>query len=227
MLQGNALFVTATEVVRKGKELAARHLEADVNDIDYIDGRYAVRGTDLSVALYRLSRDNPGALDTTGGIASHRTFPSGAHIAEVEVDPETGTVTLLDYVAVDDCGRILNHILVEGQVRGGIVQGLGQVLTEQCLYDADSGQLMTGSFMDYAMPRADDLGPLRLFDHSVPSPSNPLGVKGVGEAGTTGSVPTLANAVLDALRSQGIDTLDLPFMPSRVWNAIAAVREPG
>jgi carbon-monoxide dehydrogenase large subunit len=117
--------------------------------------------------------------------------------------------------------------LVEGQVHGGIVQGLGQVLTEQCLYDADSGQLMTGSFMDYAMPRAEDLGPLRLFDHSVPSPSNPLGVKGVGEAGTTGSVPTLANAVLDALRSHGIDRLDLPFTPSRIWNAIQAARQPG
>jgi carbon-monoxide dehydrogenase large subunit len=227
MLQGSALFVTAQEVVRKGKDLAARHLEADAQDIDFIDGKYAVRGTDLSVALYQLSRDNPGALDTTAGFPAHRTFPSGAHIAEVELDPETGTVTLLDYVAVDDCGRVLNHTLVEGQVHGGIVQGLGQVLTEQCLYDADSGQLMTGSFMDYAMPRADDLGPLRLFDHSVPSPSNPLGVKGVGEAGTTGSVPTLANAVLDALRSHGIDKLDLPFTPSRIWNAIEAARPPG
>lgn len=223
MLQGGALFVTAQEVLRKGRELAATHFEADVGDIAFANGAYAVSGTDLSVTLYELARTNPGALDAQQGIPSHRTFPSGAHVAEVEVDPETGTVRVLDYVAVDDAGRVLNHTLVEGQVHGGIMQGLGQVLTEQCLYDA-GGQLVTGSFMDYAMPRADDIGPLRLFDHSSPSPNNPLGVKGVGEAGTTGAVPTLANAVLDALRSVGVDRLDLPYTPARLWNAIEAAR---
>ncbi|MBX9740369.1 MAG: xanthine dehydrogenase family protein molybdopterin-binding subunit [Beijerinckiaceae bacterium] len=224
MLQGNALFVAAKEAVSKGKELAARRLEADTNDIEFANGQYAVRGTDLSVALYDLARENPGALDTVSAMASHRTFPSGAHVAEVEIDPQTGVVTVLDYVAVDDCGVALNHTLVEGQVHGGVMQGLGQVLGEACLYDLESGQLLTGSFMDYAMPRADALSSLRLFDHSVRSPNNPLGVKGVGEAGTTGAVPTLANAVLDALRPLGIHHLDLPYSPVRVWNAIEAVR---
>ena len=223
MLQGSALHVTALEVVRKGRDLAARHFEADADDVEFLNGEYAVRGTDLTISLYGLARDNPGALDTVAGVNTHRTFPSGAHVAEVEVDPETGVVTILDYVAVDDAGRVLNHTLVEGQVHGGIVQGLGQVLTEQCVYDPVSGQLMTGSFMDYAMPRAEDVGSFRLFDHSVPSPNNPLGVKGVGEAGTTGAVPTLANAVLDALRPVGIHHLDLPYTPGRIWRAIDSV----
>ncbi|MDB5509579.1 MAG: aerobic-type carbon monoxide dehydrogenase, large subunit CoxL/CutL-like protein [Hyphomicrobiales bacterium] len=227
MSQGNALFVAARELVKKGKDLAARHLEADAHDIDFLDGEYAVRGTDVSVALYELARRYPGELDTVAGMPSHRTFPSGAHVAEVEIDPETGIVTVVDYVAVDDCGVALNHTLVDGQVHGGIMQGLGQVLGEACLYDAESGQLMTGSFMDYVMPRADALSSLRLFDHSTPSPNNPLGVKGVGEAGTTGAVPTIANAVIDALRPLGIHALDLPYSPVRVWNAIEGHKRKG
>lgn len=222
MLQGSALFNAAQDVVRKGKRLAADTLEASEDDIEFVDGRYAVRGSDLSVALYDLARDNPGALDTTSGVKIHVTFPGGAHVAEVEVDPETGEIELLDYVAVDDCGRAINHTLIEGQVHGGIVQGLGQVFGEQCLYDPASGQLLTGSFMDYAMPRAQDVVAFRCFDHSSPSPNNPLGVKGVGEAGTTGAVPTLANAVLDALHDRGVDRLDIPYTPARVWNALKA-----
>jgi carbon-monoxide dehydrogenase large subunit len=221
MLQGSALFLAAQEVVRKGRELAAKHLEASAEDLEFSGGRYAVRGTDLSVALYDLARENPGVLDSQAGQKIHVTFPGGAHVAEVEIDPDTGEVALLDYVAVDDCGVALNHTLVEGQVHGGIVQGLGQVLCEQCVYDAETGQLVTGSFMDYAMPRASDLVRFRLFDHSTLSPNNPLGVKGVGEAGTTGAVPTLANAVLDALRQAGVEKLDIPFTPSRVWEALA------
>jgi carbon-monoxide dehydrogenase large subunit len=120
---------------------------------------------------------------------------------------------------VDDCGRVLNHTLVEGQFHGGIVQGIGQVLAEHCVYDAD-GQLLTGTFMDYAMPRADMLGEVKLYDHSVPSPTNPLGVKGAGEAGTTGAIPALANAVIDALRPLGIRHLDFPYSPARIWSAI-------
>ncbi len=224
MLMGSALFNAAQDIVRKGKELAARDLEASAEDIEFANGAYAVRGTDLLVALYELARKNPGALDCNGEIKIHMTFPGGAHVAEVEIDPETGEVQLLDYVAVDDCGVALNHTLIEGQVHGGIVQGLGQVLCEQCVYDVESGQLMTGSYMDYAMPRAGDLVPFRLFDHSSPSPNNPLGVKGVGEAGTTGAVPTLTNAVLDALRQAGVRALDMPYTPGRVWQALAANR---
>ncbi len=221
MLQGSALFQAAQDVVRKGRDLAAKHLEANADDLEFVEGRYAVRGTDLSVALYDLARENPGALDAQGEMKIHVTFPGGAHVAEVEVDPETGEIALLDYVAVDDCGVAINHTLIEGQVHGGIVQGLGQVLSEQCLYDTQSGQLITGSFMDYAMPRAGDFVAFRLFDHSVPSPNNPLGVKGVGEAGTTGAVPTMVNAVLDALHPAGVEKLDIPFTPCRVWAALA------
>ena len=128
------------------------------------------------------------------------------------------------YVAVDDCGRVLNHVLLDGQLHGGIVQGLGQALAEHCVYDDSSGQLLTGSFMDYAMPRPEILTRVELYDHSVPSPSNPLGVKGAGEAGTTGALPAVANAVIDALRPLGIHHLDFPFSPARVWRAMAKAR---
>jgi carbon-monoxide dehydrogenase large subunit len=141
-------------------------------------------------------------------------------VAEVEIDPETGIVDVVRYVAVDDSGRVLDHTLVEGQIHGGIVQGLGQALVEHCVYDA-AGQLLTGSFMDYGMPRADMLKEVSVHDHSVPSPSNPLGVKGAGEAGTTGALPAVANAVIDALRPLGIEQLDFPFSACRVWQAIA------
>jgi carbon-monoxide dehydrogenase large subunit len=141
----------------------------------------------------------------------------------VEIDPDTGEVEIAEYVAVDDCGRVLNHTLVEGQFHGGIVQGVGQVLAEHCVYDA-SGQLLTGTFMDYAMPRSDILKNLQLYDHSVPSPTNPLGAKGAGEAGTTGAIPALANAVIDALRPLGIHHLDFPYSPARVWAAVAKAK---
>ncbi|HSA90050.1 MAG TPA: molybdopterin cofactor-binding domain-containing protein, partial [Burkholderiales bacterium] len=147
-------------------------------------------------------------------------FPGGAHVAEVEIDRETGEVELVRYVAVDDCGRVLNHVLLDGQLHGGIVQGLGQALVEHCVYDEASGQLLTGSFMDYAMPRPEIMTRVELYDHSVPSPSNPLGVKGAGEAGTTGALPAVANAVIDALRPLGIHHLDFPFSPARVWLAM-------
>ena len=143
---------------------------------------------------------------------------------EVEIDRDTGEVEVLRYVAVDDCGRVLNHVLLDGQLHGGIVQGLGQALAEHCIYDAASGQLLTGSFMDYAMPRSDILKRVELYDHSVLSPSNPLGVKGAGEAGTTGALPAVANAVIDALRPLGIHRLDFPFSPARVWSATQGLK---
>jgi carbon-monoxide dehydrogenase large subunit len=133
----------------------------------------------------------------------------------------------LRYVAVDDCGRVLNHALVEGQLHGGLMQGIGQILGEQCIYDRDTGQLMTGTFMDYFMPRADQLPALALYDRSTLSPSNPLGVKGAGEAGTTGAIPTIANAVMDALAPLGIHQLEMPYTPQRLWAAIAEARRTG
>ena len=223
MSHGSALVFTAREVVRKGKDLAAKHLEAGEQDIDFSDGVYRVRGTDLSVTLaeiarrYALPGSNP--LDSQESSPQGRSFPSGAHVCEVEIDPETGMIEIPLYVGVDDCGRVINHTLVAGQMHGGIMQGLGEVISEECIYD-DSGQLLTGSFMDYAMPRADAIGDIRLYDHPMPTPNNPLGAKGAGEAGTTGSVPTIATAVLDALRPLGITHLDMPYTPAKVWRAI-------
>ena len=178
-----------------------------------------MKGTDISISFAEIARRHTSALDSVDAIQSAMSFPGGAHVAEVEIDPDTGVIEILDYVAVDDCGRVINHTLLEGQVYGGIVQGIGQVLVEHCVYD-ENGQLLTGSFMDYAMPRADILHGAKLYEHLVPSPTNLLGAKGAGEAGTTGAIPTLANAVIDALRPLGINHLDFPYSPPRIWNAI-------
>ncbi len=224
MSHGGALFLAAQEVVKKGRELAARHLEVGAQDIAFKDGEYSVPGTDLKVSLLQLSKtyakNGESELDTQFAGPPCRSFPTGAHVAEVEVDAQTGEVELMSYVGVDDCGNIINHTLAEAQVHGGIMQGLGQVFDEVCIYDA-SGQMLTGSFMDYCMPRAAELKNLTLYDRPIPAPGNALGVKGVGEAGTTGSVPTLANAVMDAVRSMGVHHIDVPLSPSRVWNALA------
>jgi carbon-monoxide dehydrogenase large subunit len=153
-----------------------------------------------------------------------RAFPTGAHITEVEIDPATGVTRILRYVAVDDCGMVFDHVLAAGQIHGGMVQQLGQVLGEQMLYDAESGQLLTGSFMDYYMPRAGVVESFVTDDLNVPSPSNPLGAKGVGEAGAVGCMPSVMNAIVDALKPLGVEHFDMPATPSRVWAAIEAVR---
>jgi carbon-monoxide dehydrogenase large subunit len=223
MSHGAALYATAQEVVKKGLELASRELEAAPQDIEFLGGKYRIKGTDRAVTFSEIARRYRNALDAQSGIPTPIAFPGGAHVCEVEIDPDTGVVEIASYVAVDDSGRVMNHTLVEGQLHGGIVQGIGQALGEHCVYDA-SGQLLTGSFMDYAMPRSDMLKDVKLFDHSVPSPSNPLGVKGAGEAGTTGAIPAVANAVIDALRPLGIHRLDFPYSPGRVWRAIATAR---
>jgi aerobic carbon-monoxide dehydrogenase large subunit len=220
MSHGGALAATAREVIRKGLDLAAKELEASAGDVEFHDGKYRIKGTDRAVAFKELARRYGSQLDTRGSIPTPTAFPGGAHVAEVEIDRDTGQVELARYVAVDDCGRVLNHALVEGQLHGGIVQGLGQALMEQCLYDPASGQLLTGSFMDYAMPRPEIMTRVELHDHPVPSPTNPLGVKGAGEAGTTGALPAVANAVVDALRPLGINHLDFPFSSARVWSAM-------
>jgi len=225
---GGAMVFAAREVIRKGLALAAAELKAGAQDVVFERGRYRVRGRGASIGIAELAARYAGAsphpLDALGEIQLARTFPGGAHVAEVEIDPETGVIRVERYVAVDDCGRVLNHVLLEGQLHGGIVQGLGQVLGEHCIYDRASGQLLTGSFMDYYMPRASVLREAQLYDHPVPSPNNPLGAKGGGEAGTTGAVPAVSNAVLDALQPLGIDLLDLPYTPARIWHAIAAAK---
>jgi carbon-monoxide dehydrogenase large subunit len=224
MSHGGALAATAKEVIKKGTVLAARALEAGPHDVEFEHGKYRVKGTDLSITFAEVARRFGAELDTRASIPTPTAFPGGAHVVEVEIDCDTGEVEVLRYVAVDDCGRVLNHVLLDGQLHGGIVQGLGQALAEHCIYDAASGQLLTGSFMDYAMPRSDILKRVELYDHSVLSPSNPLGVKGAGEAGTTGALPAVANAVIDALRPLGIHRLDFPFSPARVWSATQGLK---
>jgi carbon-monoxide dehydrogenase large subunit len=227
MAHGGSLLVAAREVVRKGTELAAKDLEVAPTDLEFSQGRYRVKGTDLSIGVEDLAKKHPGALDSLGEIPLPRSFPSGAHVAEVEIDPETGAVEILRYTAVDDCGRVINHVLLDGQLHGGIAQGIGQAIGEHAIYDKASGQLLTGTFMDYEMPRADGMPEIRLYDRSIPSPGNPLGAKGAGEAGTTGAVPTVANAVIDALRHLGINTLDFPYTPDRIWHAIREAKGKG
>jgi aerobic carbon-monoxide dehydrogenase large subunit len=221
---GGALATGAREVIRKGMELAAKELEVAESDLAFENGRYRVPGTDVSIGLAELARRLAGAgeqrLDTTIKMNTAAAFPSGAHVCEVEIDPATGVLDLIRYVAVDDAGKIYNHMIAEGQVVGGLVQGIGQAMGEHCVYERESGQLLTGSFMDYYMPRADVLPEIALYDRPVPSPANPLGAKGVGEAGTTGAIATIANAVIDALKPCGIAHLDMPFTPHRIWQAI-------
>jgi len=226
MAHGGVLLVAAREVVRKGHELAAKELEVAPTDLEFSKGRYRVKGTDLSIGMTDLARKYGSALDAGGEIPQPRSYPSGVHVVEVEIDAETGVLDIERYTAVDDCGRVINHTLLEGQLHGGIAQGLGQALGEHAVYDESSGQLLTGTFMDYPMPRADEMPDIRLHDRSIPSPGNPLGAKGAGEAGTTGAVPAVANAVIDALRSLGIHALDFPYTPDRLWHAIRAAKGP-
>ncbi len=224
MSHGSAFLVAAREVVKKGMELAAKDLEVSASDLVFEEGKYKVVGTDLSVGFSEIARKYGASpekpLDVKTGIPSPMAFPSGAHVCEVEIDPETGVLDLVSYVAVDDCGNQINPTIVAGQVHGGIMQGIGQAIGEHAVYDPESGQFLSGSFMDYFMPHAFDLPAMALYDHGVPSPNNPLGAKGAGEAGTTGAVPTVANAVHDALAPLGIHHIDMPYSPHRLWQAI-------
>jgi carbon-monoxide dehydrogenase large subunit len=225
---GSALMMGAREIIRKAQDLAAAELETEAQDLTFDNGHFRVVGTDLAISLQSLLERRDGdashPLDTVYVIDTATSFPSGAHIAEVEIDPETGEIEILNYVAVDDCGTIYNHALVEGQLHGGMMQGIGQVLGEHVVYAPENGQLLSGTFQDYFMPRATDLPPITLQDLAVPSPTNPLGAKGAGEAGATGSVPALANAVLNALKPLGVFHVEMPFTPSRIWDAIQQQR---
>ncbi|MBP1842710.1 carbon-monoxide dehydrogenase large subunit [Rhizobium petrolearium] len=221
---GASLTVTSREVVKKGFKLAADALEASENDIEFDHGHYKVAGTNLSISLMELAARNSApdgnALDTLAAIQPERNFPGGVHVAEVEIDPGTGETRVISYIGVDDAGHVINHTLLEGQMHGGLAQGAGQVFGEQIVYDEESGQLLTATFMDYFMPRADFMPTPRFFDMPTPSPTNVLGAKGGGEAGTTGALPTLMNAVMDALRRSGVKEFDMPATPHRVWAAL-------
>ena len=225
LISHGAGFATAAkEIVQKGLKLAAGHFEVSTRDVVFENGHYRVVGTDLSVTMdgliEKVRTDSGHPLDTNVTIDLATAFPSGAHVAEVEIDPDTGAVRIVNYIAADDCGRIFNHKLVEGQLLGGMMQGIGQVFCEHIVYDPETGQLLSGTFMDYAMPRANDAAPTKLIDCGVLSPANSLGAKGAGEAGATGSVPALANAVLDALKAVNVQNLEMPYSPARIWEAI-------
>jgi aerobic carbon-monoxide dehydrogenase large subunit len=227
MMGGGAIALAAKVVVDKGKELAAEALEAAAADIEFRDGRFVIAGTDKAIGIMDLARKYPGKLDVkhvTEVIPS--AFPNGCHVAEVEIDPETGKVEVVRYNSVNDFGTVLNPLLVEGQVHGGVVQGIGQCLMEDARYD-ESGQLVTGSFMDYALPRAEDIKTaIQWQSHPVPATTNPLGSKGCGEAGCAGAMTSVMNAIVDALRPLGIHHFDMPASPPRVWQAINRGRSP-
>ncbi len=219
---GSVLMLAGQEMVKKGLALAAEQLEAAPADIEFVKGSYRIKGTDRSISLRELAHRRAGELDIAYANKFGATFPNGCHIAEVEVDPQTGEAEVVCYVACDDAGNIVNHQIVEGQIHGALVQGAGQVFGELAVYDGESGQLLTGSFMDYAMPRAGLMPEPKLVEHPVPTALNPLGAKGVGEAGVTGSLPALMNAVVDALRPAGVRHFEMPASPLRVWQALQA-----
>jgi carbon-monoxide dehydrogenase large subunit len=230
MASGTAIVEASEKVIEQGRQIAAHVLEAGVADIEFANGRFTIAGTDRSLSLMDLAArlrdgldlppDVPRSLDVAHvHKASPSAFPNGCHIAEVEVDPETGAVEVVKYSSVNDFGTLINPLLVEGQLHGGIVQGIGQALMEMTAYD-DGGQLVTGSYMDYALPRADDAPFFAFESHPVPATTNPLGVKGCGEAGCAGSLTSVMNALVNALRERGIDHIDMPATPRRVWEAL-------
>ncbi|MDH4175367.1 MAG: molybdopterin-dependent oxidoreductase, partial [Betaproteobacteria bacterium] len=220
MMVGGAMQLAAAEAIKKGKDAAAELLEAAAADIEYGKGEFRVAGTDRRLGWRELAQGKADALKTVATFAApEMSFPNGCHVCEVEVDPETGVVRVVGYAAVDDVGHVVHQAIVEGQIHGGVAQGLGQVLGEHLVYGED-GQLLTASFMDYAMPRADDLPMLALGHHVAPCTTNPLGAKGAGESGVAGSLPAGVNAVLDALASRGVRHLDMPMTPQRVWQAL-------
>jgi aerobic carbon-monoxide dehydrogenase large subunit len=223
MCAGNAIVHTADVMLAKGKKVASSLLEASEQDIQYRSGGFEVVGTDRKISLFetaRRAKEMGESLDTKDKAETPLTFPNGCHIAEVEIDPDTGRVDLVTYTAVDDCGNPLDTTIVEGQVQGSLAQGLGQALTENAVYDATSGQLVTGSFMDYGMPRAHDM-PVEFREalHPVPAKSNPLGVKGTGEAGTTASIAAVMNAISNAIPNGAADHMEMPATPAKVWEA--------
>jgi carbon-monoxide dehydrogenase large subunit len=231
---GNAVRGAIDKVIAKTKKIAAHKLEAAEADIEFADGTFRIAGTDRKIDFLSVAKDSfePGNLppgmesgldESARYMHKASTFPNGCHVCEVEIEPDTGATRILRFVVVDDFGTVVNPLLLEGQVHGGIGQGIGQALLEDCIYDRESGQLVTGSLMDYAMPRADNVSDIEFTYNVVPCTTNPLGVKGAGEAGAIGAPPAVINAVVDALSPYGIEHVEMPATPERVWRAIAEV----
>jgi carbon-monoxide dehydrogenase large subunit len=231
-----ALGRASEKIIERGKKIAAHVLEAAEADIEFADGKFAIAGTDRSLGIEEIARiaHQPARLPRglEAGLAERAitmgngpTFPNGCHICEVEIDPDTGAVDMIGYWVVEDVGRAVNPMIVKGQVHGGVVQGAGQALCEAIVHDPDSGQPLTGSFMDYSMPRASDLPNFEVKTHEVLAKTNPLGIKGAGEGGTVGAIPAVMNAVCNALQQAGVQHLDMPATPLRVWQAIQDARK--
>jgi aerobic carbon-monoxide dehydrogenase large subunit len=223
------------KIVTKGKKIAAHLMEASVEDIEFKDGKFTVAGTDRSKALaeislaayvphnYPIEELEPGLDETAFYDPKNFTFPGGCHICEVEIDADTGVAQVVNFTAVDDIGRVINPMIVEGQVQGGVAQGIGQALYETAVYDANA-QLVSGSLMDYTMPRADNVPNIHVGNEVTLCTHNPLGAKGVGEVGAIGSPPAVINAVVDALRDYGVRHIDMPASPQKIWSIIQAGR---
>ena len=235
---GAALKQAAEKIIETARLLAAEMLEVSPPDIDFADGHFAVRGTDYRVSLQdtavRAFKAADGGDGTPRGLTAHAiaapdncTFPNGCHVCEVEIDPDTGQVWLTRYTVVDDVGRVINPLLLEGQIQGGVAQGAAQALCEAIAFDAESGQLISGSLMDYCLPRADDLPMIAVGSHEVLSKNTPFGIKGAGEAGTVGSIAATSNAISDALSKAGVSRFDMPATPEKIWRAIRQSHENG
>jgi carbon-monoxide dehydrogenase large subunit len=232
-------LMASNALVEKGKALAAAMMEADAADIEFKDGTFRVVGTDKAIPITEVAKasyapmgpltDKFGVgLEATGSFsASPPSHPNGSHVCEVEIDPDTGEVVVDRYFVVDDLGRVLNPLIVRGQIHGGVIQGIGQALIEHQVYDRQSGQLLSGSFMDYGMPRADNMPSVESELEEVPCKTNPLGVKGIGESGTIGAPPTVINAIIDALHPLGVASIDMPATPARVWETITKAKGNG
>lgn len=231
VIGGSALHNASIKIEEKARKIAAHQLEASEADIEFEDGIFRVSGTDREISLKDVAKASflpaklppgtePGLFETATFAPKQDTYPNGSHVCEVEIDPDTGTVEILGYKVVDDVGIMINPTIVKGQIHGGIAQGVGQILMEQVAYDPQSGQLLSGSFMDYAMPRADNFSDMEIASNEVPTQRNPLGVKGAGEAGTVGAMPALMNAIMNALSDVGVTELEMPATPDRVWRAI-------
>jgi aerobic carbon-monoxide dehydrogenase large subunit len=234
MVGGSALRAAADQVIERGKKFAAHFMEANAADITFAEGKFTIAGTDKSMPIQKVAAMSyiPMGIPAELGmglrgdgvfVANVPSFPNGCHICEVEVDTDTGEVNIERYTVVDDIGTIINPLLAKGQIHGGVVQGAGQALLEDIIHDA-SGQFLTGSLMDYAVPRAGDMPNISVDFSPVPSKSNPLGVKGVGEGGTVAATPTVINAILDALAPLGVGTIPMPATPQRIWQAVQAAK---
>jgi carbon-monoxide dehydrogenase large subunit len=230
-LGGSAVHLATERIVAKAKAVAAHLMEAAEGDIELRDGVLAIAGTDRALPLAAIAAAaweprhlppgmEPGLVAGAAFAAKEQNFPNGVHICELEIDPETGVIDIQRYSVVDDVGTVMNPLLLEGQIRGGIAQGIGQIVMEDIHFDAGSGQLVTGSFMDYAMPRAGDIPLMECETNPVPTETNPLGVKGAGEAGAVGAMPAVGNALVDALAPLGIRDVPMPASPERLWRAI-------